>query len=354
MNEGRNLSVAISSGTILRIILFVLGVALLFYLKDLLLIILTAVVIASSVEPAVRWFGKQRVPRPAAVMITYLLIAIFFVAFFYFFVPPLLDEVNTFLGDLPEKFIDLGLLDSSSLFLSSGFADISKIFTLQDFFTEFKTALSGVSGGFIKAASLVFGGALSFILILVLSFYFAVQDTGIDDFLRVITPLKHQEYLVGLWRRAQFKIGLWMQGQILLGVLMGVLVYLGLTILGVSHPLMLATIVALFELVPIFGPILAAVPAIIIAFGDGGTSLGLMTVALYVILQQFESHLIYPLVVRKVVGIPPLLVIIALIAGAKMAGFLGVILSIPLSAAIREYLSDLQSSRVKGGDVPTP
>lgn len=170
-------------------------------------------------------------------------------------------------------------------------------------------------------------------------------DTGVDDFLRIVTPKPQQHYVLGLWRRAQEKIGLWMQGQLLLAVIMGVLVFLGLTILGVKHALMLALIAALFEIIPVFGPTLAAIPAITIAFVDGGASLGFLTVGLYVIAQQFENHLIYPLVVTRVVGVPPLLVILALICGAELAGFLGIILSVPIAAIIQELARDIETGR---------
>ena len=187
----------------------------------------------------------------------------------------------------------------------------------------------------------------SFLLIIVFSFYFAVIETGVDDFLRIVTPRRHQKYVQGLWRRSQHKIGLWMQGQLLLAVIMGILVYLGLTILHVPNALILAVIAACFEIIPVFGPILAAVPAIMIAFVAGGVTLGVLTIALYVIAQQFESQLIYPLVVSRVVGVPPLLVILALIVGGELAGFLGIILSVPAAATIQELVRDLESGRLE-------
>jgi predicted PurR-regulated permease PerM len=169
----------------------------------------------------------------------------------------------------------------------------------------------------------------------------------VDDFLRIVTPKPQQSYVLSLWRRAQEKIGLWMQGQLLLGIIMGVLVFLGLTILGVKHALVLAVVAAVFEIIPVFGPTLSAIPAVTIAFVDGGATLGFLTVALYVIAQQFENHLIYPLVVTRVVGVPPLLIILALICGGELAGFLGIILSVPIAATIQELARDIESGRLQ-------
>ncbi len=98
--------------------------------------------------------------------------------------------------------------------------------------------------------------------------------------------------------------------------------------------------------IALLGPTLSAVPAVLIAFVDGGATLGFLTIALYVIAQQFENHLIYPLVVTRGVGVPPLLVILALIGGAELAGFLGVILSVPIAATIQELARDIESGRL--------
>ncbi len=339
--------VDISTGTLIRGILLILLVAMLFFLRDLVLVILTAVVLASAAEPGIQKLKKWRISRLPAVIIIYLVVAIFFVGTFYFLVPPLLDDAIDFVNTLPEKLKTIDALSIKGT-QSLTIADVTEFVSLQETFESFKSVISNVSGGLFKTTSILFGGLLSFILIVVLSFYFAVQETGVDDFLRVVTPTKHQEYIFSLWKRSQIKIGLWMQGQILLAVIVAVLTYLGLTILGVEYALLLAMLMIVFELIPVFGPILGAIPAVAVAFATDGVSLGLLTIGLYVIIQQFENHLIYPLVVRKVVGVPPLLVIIALIVGVEVAGFLGVILSVPVAAALKEYIDDINKARLKG------
>jgi predicted PurR-regulated permease PerM len=335
----RIFTVSISTGTVIKTLLLILAGVLLYILRDLALIVLTAIVIASAVEPAAGWFQKRRIPRVIAVLIVYLIFFAFFFLFFYFFLPPVLSEAVTFMTTLPA------FLETLNTEGGASFGEASAVIPLPGILTEVQAVLTNVSGNTIAAASAIFGGVVSFILILVFSFYFAVQETGIDDFLRIITPVKHQKYVIDLWRRSQYKIGLWMQGQLLLCLIVGVLVYLGLTILGVPYALVLAVVAALFELIPVFGPILAAVPAVIVALSGDGVTLALLVVALYVIIQQFENHLIYPLVVTKVVGVPPLLVILALLIGGQLAGFLGVLLSVPIAAAIQEFVHDVQHRR---------
>ncbi len=345
--EDRSLNVTITTGTLLKTIVILALAWLLFILRDVVLIVLTAVVISSAVEPGVRAMTRQRIPRVAAVLILYVLLFSLFFLLFYFFFPSVLKDFGTFAASLPQ-YLDTFTHSSAYTAYSSmlGLPSAAEIST-NEMVTSFRSMfdISG-GGGSFTAATKIFGGLFSFILIVVFSFYFAVVETGVDDFIRIVSPRKQQAYLQDLWKRSQHKIGLWMQGQLILGVLIGTFVYLALLLLQVPHALVLAVIAALFELIPVFGPILAAVPAIIIAAVSGGPFWGLVVAGVYMLIQQFENHLIYPQVVTRVVGVPPLLVILALIIGAELAGLLGVILSVPVAATLQELVKDIESGRL--------
>jgi predicted PurR-regulated permease PerM len=137
-----------------------------------------------------------------------------------------------------------------------------------------------------------------------------------------------------------------MQGQLLLALIVGVLTFMLLSIFGVPNPVMLAFIAMVFELVPIFGPVLAAIPAIALALLSGGVTLGIITLCIFIVIQQFESNLIHPLVVKKIVGIPSLVAIFAIVIGAKIAGFLGILISVPIAAIVMEFLSDIEKKKL--------
>ena len=339
----------ITAGTILKSILIVILIWALFALRDLVLVLLTSVVIASAVEPMTRWFIKRRIPRILSVLLIYLLVVVILSGIFYFFLPPLVSDFNQVVDSIP---VYIETLTSSAGQISDvpalqGFVDkISISLNSGELISQLSGKVPGATVSFFTTASAIFGGILSFILIIVLSFYLAVQEDGVTNFLKIVIPIQYEKYIVDLWKRSQRKIGLWMQGQLVLGLLIGVLTYLGLSIMGINNALFLALIAAMFELIPIFGPILAAVPAVAFAAIQGGPSLALIIVGLYVIIQQFESQLIHPLVVKKMVGIPAILAIIALIIGAKFAGFLGIILSVPVAAAVMEYVNDIERKKV--------
>jgi predicted PurR-regulated permease PerM len=340
------INIVIAPSTIVTAILLVLLVALLFFLKDLVLIVLTAVVIASSIEPGVSALMRRGLSRTLSVLALYVgvLALIFGVA--YAMLPPILDDLTGLLALLPQY---LHALDVDSLLsdpaVSTAREAVAGDTSLITSVLELRNLFSSASEGAFRAVSGVFGGVVSFVLIVVLSFYFALRETGVDDFLRIVVPVKHTEYAVGLWKRSHRKIGLWMQGQLLLSLIAGVMAYLWLAILGVPYALLLAVFVAIAELIPVFGSFLSAVPAVALAATAGGLPLAFLVAGGFLVINQLQSNLIYPLVVEKVVGVPPLLVILALIAGAQLAGFLGILLSVPVAAAVQEFISDIEKQK---------
>ncbi len=342
--------IEISSSSVIKVILIVAFAAALYIVRDVVLVVLLSVIIASSVEPGTQWFLRRGIPRIIAVLLIYSVIAVMLVGTFYFLFLPLLAQSANLLSSLPGYLGELQvwnpLQNSKFLSDSSAIAGISDKFSLAQIVTQLEGTFNQLSNGFFSTASTVFGGILSFILVIVLSFYLSMEADGVSNFLRIVTPAKHEKYVLSLWKRSQHKIGLWMQGQIVLAIIVAMLVFLGLTLLQVDNALLLAVLAGMFEIIPLFGPILAAIPAVTIALISDGMTAALLVVGLYIIIQQFENQLIYPLVVRKIVGVPPIISIVALIVGGKLAGFVGLIISVPLATMIMEFLSDIEKHKI--------
>ncbi|MBU1160183.1 AI-2E family transporter [Patescibacteria group bacterium] len=340
--ENKTININITTSSLLKTVFVLILFVFAYFVRDVVAIILFSVVIASGIEPAARWFQKYKIPRVLSVIVVYLIAFIILGILFYLIIPPIFNELSSLAGQIPSYIQNpfsisvvhqfLPELPQSISDLLAGFAENTKLFVEQ--FTS----------GFFQATSAIFGGALSFVLIIILSFYLSVQENGIEKFLRIIVPLKQEEYIIDLWRRTSNKIGRWFKGQLLLGILVGVFVFLGLTILRVPYALTFALLSAVFELIPIFGPILSAIPPVGIAFLQS-PALALGVIILYFIIQQFENHLIYPLVVRKVVGLPPVLTIIALVIGGKLGGFFGILLAVPIATVLMEILNDFEKKK---------
>ncbi|MEK7599136.1 MAG: AI-2E family transporter [Patescibacteria group bacterium] len=330
--------IEITTGTIIRAILLILALVFLYLIRNIVAIVLFSVVIASAVEPAARWFMRYRFPRTLGVIFVYIIAFVLLAAAFSMVVPPIFAELSTVSSEALLKDAS-GVLFS---FIPEFPVSISNVIEIM--IEDLRFTLGQLAGGFFQATASIFGGAMSLILIIVISFYLSVQEKGIESFLRIVAPQEHEKYILDLWSRSRQKIGWWLQSQILLGVLIGVMVYLGLTILQVKFALSLAILAAVFELIPVFGPILAAIPAVAIAFLQS-PGLGLAVVIFYIIVQQFENHLIVPVVYKKAVGVSPILVVIALIVGGQLGGFFGLLLAVPIAAVIVEFLNDVANKK---------
>ncbi|MFA6095862.1 MAG: AI-2E family transporter, partial [Candidatus Paceibacterota bacterium] len=275
MEFPRNANIEISSATIIKTLAFLLVAWLLFILKDIVLVVLTAVVIASSVEPPVQWLIRRGISRVFSVALVYVLLGLILAGVVYTFIPLLLRDTSEFLASVPTYIDNVslwnplgaeqaeqgkiaaqglaeGIEQSRSVVQTTASSD-----SVQGIVTSINDTLSRTSSGFVQLAGSIFGGVLGFVLIAVLSFYLTVQEDGVEKFLRIVTPLSKERYVIDLWKRTQKKIGLWMQGQLVLAILVGVLVYLGLTVLGVRNALLFAALAALLEIIPLFGPIIA-------------------------------------------------------------------------------------------------
>lgn len=313
-----------------------LGLVAIYYISDVIAALLFAVIIASALEPAILWLKTRRIPRILSVITLYVISGSLIGFFIYLIVPLISEELASASSAYPgfQQEIVREIRRFGVLPITPFFSEGTEAFLRAP--SEYLTRLSRTSFDLVSG---FFGGVFSLILILVFSFYLAIQERGIESFLKLITPLKHEEYVLDLWARSQRKLGYWVRAQVLLGAIVGVLIFLGLTFLGLRYALIFAIIAAMLEVIPVAGPILAAVPAVATAFFVSPL-LALTVTLLYFAVQQVESHVIVPVVMRRAVGLSPLIVVLALVIGAKLAGIVGILLAVPLTAIGAEFLDD--------------
>jgi len=344
--EGNNRTINISTSTLVRVIILLLVVVLAYVLREIIIIFLVAIVVASFVDAAAYKFSRFKSPRMLSVVIIYFTSISFLAWVFYLLTPLFLSEAAHFAEFMSKYFPSSDLFQNSTISGAKDFvANLTYNISFSDFATMAQKLASGVSGGFVQSISLFFGGIMNIVLIVVISFYLSIQEKGIENFLRIVLPQKNEEYVIGLWQRSQRKIALWIKGQLLLALLIGILVYLGLSLFGVQYALLIALATAIAEMIP-FGLTLIAVPAVILAYTNDGTSTAIIVALFYIILHQFETYLLQPLIVKKVVGISPLVVVLALLIGFTLAGFWGIVLGIPVAVLLLEILNDMEKRKI--------
>lgn len=340
--------ISITSGSIIKVFLWLCVFAGIFYMREFVVMLLVAVVLASAVEPAIRFLGKYNIPRSLSVVSIFLGIIAFLVTIALIFVPPLADDIAQFLKSLPKLLEsirvfgrDLGFRDLA-LYIQEISRDISK----GQILTVVKNALFG-QAGVLATTSVVFNGVFNTFITFVISIYLALEERGVQKFLRLLTPVSAEKYVETMWERAQRKIALWMQGQFLLSFIISLLVYIPMMILGMPYAALLAILAFIGELIPVVGLTIATIPALLLAWVHGGVSLLGTVAVIYLIIGQLENHILYPKIMNRAVGVPSVLIIIAMLIGAKLAGFWGIVLAVPLAAIIMELASDYDKHKRK-------
>src|SRR3989338_10059858 len=332
----------IETFTIFKVILILLFFVFLYLLQDIIIILLFAVIIASAVTPFANWLDQKKFPRLLGVLLLYLSLFVLALFLLSLVVPFVTGETNQLIKDLPNFIDRVSVSLEKAQESSSRYVDFfNEMLNLLDTFSSYLQASSRSAFSFVIS---IFGGLFSFLAIIVISFYLSVMRGGIESFIRSVVPREYEASVLNIWRRSEIKVGRWLQGQLLLALIVGLAVYVVLSFLGVKFALLLGILAMVLELVPNVGPVLAAVPAVILAFTQSPT-LGLWVVLAYLIIQQLENHILVPVVLGRTVGLNPVVVILALLIGFKLAGILGMVLSVPVAAIIVEILDELSHNK---------
>lgn len=315
--------VNVSLRTIVSFFVVLIGIVLLYIIRDIIVLFFIVLIMVAALNPIVdRW--QKDMPRSLAVGFLYLIIFLVLIAAGVLIVPPLVEQVQQFANDLPD-------------FLRSLFPIFQ---SLRNVTSESQKALLSISqqlsqfGGNIVSTTLGFlGGVVAAFTIFVMSFYMLLEKEGAKKFFLSIFPSEQKEEIVETINKIGLKMGAWLRGQLALMLIIGVLDLVILLVLRVPFSLALAVWAGLTEVIPYIGPWLGLIPAVIIAFTVSPLT-ALIVFILYVAVQQIEAQFLVPKVMEKAVGLSPVVVILALLIGAKLAGLLGVIIAVPAAAAL--------------------
>jgi predicted PurR-regulated permease PerM len=340
--ESRKITIDIPMATILRIVGVGLGIWFLFVIADLLFLLLFALVLASAITPFVNWFEDRGVPRVVSLLAVVALLVGILTLMGVTVIPHLASEFQRLAQNVPvyrdvaiEELTRMGVLQDGAL--NDNVRNV-----LTDITTFFGEGASSISTIIFR----IFGGVIATVTVILSTFYLALSRNGVEHLLRFLTPDREETYIVDLWRRAQVKIGQWARGQLILMVFIGSISFVALTLLNVPFALVLATLAALMEVVPYVGPIVAGSAATAVALFTSPW-LALIVLGVYLGIQQLEAQVIVPLLYRKILKLHPVVVIFSLIIGARFGGIAGMVLAIPLTTIITEFLTDYANGKVR-------
>lgn len=326
----------ISSSTIFRTILIIIGFWFLYIIRDVLLMLFAAIVLASGIEPVANWAGKYKVPRALTVVLVYILVLAVLSLVVTLMIPPLATQITQMAQVVPSAFNQIEGWLGGVLPINEQTA----VTQVQDFLNRFGSSLANASFNVFQQTRNVLSGFVSVLFVFVITFYLVMEKDALKKFFRVVLPKEHVAYVDGLVDRAQKKIGRWILGQLVLGIIMGLIVGVGLWLMGVKFALVLGILAGVMEIIPVIGPIIAAIPAVVIGLSQG-LLLGGGTLVFYILVQQVENHVLVPNIMKRAVGLSPLVTLIAVLLGARLIGVVGVILAVPAATILNVFLSDI-------------
>ena len=334
----QNITFNVSTMTLIKIVVVALLVFALYLVRDIVLLLIISMILASAMDPLVEWlYRKAKVPRGLSVVLVYIVFVAVVAGVISFLIPPMIQQFQELGGRLE------GIREQ----VDEGQSVLAKAFTQ----LGLSEAVSTLGSGFARATSDVFqttlgvfNGVIQVVAVLAITFYLISSENGMRNFVKTFVPYKHKPYAVALTKKVQTKISRWLLGQLILSTFIFVITFIGLTLLGVKFALALALLAGLLEIVPYLGPLLSAIPAVFVAFVQFPT-LALFVIVLYVFIQQVENYVLVPKIMGRTVGANPLVILVAVLMGFKIAGIIGMLLAVPIVAATSVLISDLRVKR---------
>lgn len=320
-------TIEITPKTIIFTILFILSLQLIWLLKDLAFSLLIAFIIVSALKPIVEFLVSKRIPRTMAAIFAYIIFLFSIGYVFGLIIPSLISEVVHFSRMLPS------ILQS----FSNSFPTLFPLDSLVQYVPNVTTQAFDIVKG-------IFSNALFVISTLFFGFYMLVEEDLIKKLLSRFLDEKKLNTITGIVEKTEKRMNAWFWGEITLMTVIGVMTFVGLNLIGMKYVLALSVLAGLLEVIPNIGPVTSLVPAFLIGISES-YFMGFAMIALYFIIQQLENNVIVPMIMRRAVGLNPIVTLISLIVGGKLAGVLGILLAVPTTLFLDTVLLEIMRIR---------
>lgn len=309
--------------------LFIVGSALILYhLREILIVIFVAYIIVAALNPVVEFLRRRGLPKTIAVLLTFFVTLVFFVLLIAPLVPFFISQIQ----QLAKSFPLYVQQAAGAVGVQLDAREIGKLITPQQLGQNAFALAGGVFGGFFTIVSTI-----------AISFYLLLSYDKAKNAVANLFSKKYQEKAVTTIDQVNDKLGAWLRGQFILSLSIGLITWVSLTAIQMPYALPLAVLAGLFEIVPTVGPIIASVPAIIVALTIS-PNMALFIVAVYIIIQMVENHLLVPRIMQRAVGLNPVIVIVGVIIGDRLLGIPGALLSVPFISLLVLISKNLDQS----------
>lgn len=328
MDPKKVFRVEISYKTIIFSAAFLLGLWLIYYIRDVIILVFLSIIFLSALLKPVNWINARGIPRVLSIVAVYLILIAVLSFTLGTVIPPFVAQTQDFAAKLPQIISDAG----DSPFLSN--------FSTERLARILEGQVDRIGSNVFAITSAIFSSVFLILTLFVLTFYLLLEWKSFIKLLASPFSGKQEKKIVSVLNKVENGLGQWVRGQLALSVIVGVLTFIGLTLLGIPYALPLSIIAGILEIIPIIGPIVSSIPAILIAITVTPV-LGFAVAALFFIIQQLENHLLVPMIMSRVIGVQPPVVIIALLIGARLAGISGAFLAVPLIVVSKIIIKEI-------------
>lgn len=334
----------ISWETILKIAIALFCFYILYLIKDILVWIIFALIISILFNPAIDFLQRRRLPRVISTILIYILAFGIIGLVIYWVAPFFISEIQQFSQVFPQYFEKI-----SPPLRGLG---IEAFESFEKFTEALEQGLIKASASIFSAVGAIFGGLLSAVTIFAIAIFLSLEDKGIDRAVVLLSPRRYETYILSLWERSQKKVAGWFGARILSCIFVGILAFIACYVLNIKYAVSFGLLAGVLDIVPIIGPIIAGTIIVIFTAMSSGFKALLIFIA-FLLIQQIEGNILTPILTKKFIGLPPVIVLIALLIGGELWGILGAILAIPLAGILFEFIKDFLRKR-KESDSPLP
>lgn len=312
-------TIEISHRTIIFTVLFLGLIWLVIQILPILTGLFVAILLATALNPLADTLTHFRIPRVISILFVYLVFLGLLIGGLTSLVPPLVEQTGNLVERLPVIFDDAGAwLETVGISGVNGELIAGQI-----------SQLGSLPANIVRFAISLLSNIIAVFSVLVLTFYLMFERKNLNKYLLLLFGENGEPEARRFVERIETSLGGWVRGELTLMIIIGVTIYIGLLLLGIPYALPLAILAGILEIVPVIGPVISGVPAVLIALTIS-PFMAAATFALYFLVQQFENNLIVPKVMEKAIGVNPLITIIVIAIGAKLAGVAGALLAVPV------------------------